>query len=117
VQTDYDDSILQILAYEFRKDEQKEINSKIKRKLKSSKLGSYDEKRISILRSFKNDIQDEIHKSSKSKFYTHSHGEYSDPNDFNFESLLKHYSDTYQNIHKDVVGSFINYSIYLYYLR
>src|SRR4051794_20058412 len=77
-ETDYEDAVLSILAYEFSFTDRREIETKIKRKLRTKKFGKYDQQRIDLLRRFKDDVQTEVSRGPKSKYYTHSHGEFSD---------------------------------------
>jgi hypothetical protein len=75
------------LAYEFDFSEKKEIESKIKRRLKYYKLGDYNQERVDYIRNLKNDLYIEISKYSKSKYYNKSKSNYADLNDFNLNKM------------------------------
>ena len=114
---EYDKAALGFLVYEFNLNESSKTDIKIKRKLKRDKLGDFDPGRINLLRELKNSIKSEINKITKSKYYTHSHGQYSDINDFNSEKMAKDYLKEYPSISYDVILNFIEFSIYVHYLR
>lgn len=114
--TDYDEMVLWVLAYEFSFTEKRETDAKIKRKLKAKKL-QYDQQRIDLLRRLKDDSQAEISKMHKSKYYIGSHGEFADMKDFDKELMMKEYAIKYPDISKQVISKFLEYAIYLYYLR
>ena len=104
------------LAYEFDVSEKKEIEAKIKRKLKYYNLGKFDLEKVEYLRTIKNDLFSEISKSTKSKYFKNSKG-LANMTDFNLEKLIKEYSLKYEKIEKEDLSTMINYSIYLYYMR
>ena len=52
----YESEVLDVLAYEFGFSNRAEIEEKIKRKLREKNLGPYDQKRIDILRRFKDEV-------------------------------------------------------------
>lgn len=114
--TDHDEIVLWILAYEFSFTDKRETEPKIKRKLTAKKL-QYDQQQIDLLRRFKDEIQAEISQMHKSKYYTGSHGEFADMKNFDKDRMLKEYAAGYPNISKQVRTKFLEYAIYLYYLR
>ena len=59
------------LAYEFDFSEKKEIEKKIKRRLKYYNLGDYKQDRVEYIRQLKNDLYSEISKTTKSKYCKH----------------------------------------------
>ena len=105
------------LAYEFNEPDKKEVESKIKRRLKYYKLGNYDQEIVDYLRNLRNDLFTEISKKSKSKFYHKSKSNYADLKDFDFEKILNYYSEKYPKIEKTELAGMINFSIYLFYMR
>ncbi len=113
----YESEVLAVLAFEFSSSDHAESERKIKRRLREKKLGSYDQERIKFIRIFKDDVQEELGKFSKSHFYAGSHGKYSDMKDWDFDSLLLHMQEIHPNVSKAAIGSFLPYAIYLYYLR
>jgi len=114
---EYDNAALQFLVYEFSDNEISDVNVKIKRKVKRDNLGVYDQEHIDYLRELKNIIKTEIEKHTKSKYYTQRHGEYSNINDFDTEKMTNDYYNKYKSISKNVISSFIELAIYVYYLR
>ena len=112
----YDTICFMELTYEFDVSEKKEIEAKIKRKLKYYNLGKFDLERVEYLRIIKNDLFLEISKNTKSKYFKNSKG-FANMSDFNLEKLYKDYSEKYNKIEKGDLLTMINYSIYLYYMR
>ncbi|MEM4409452.1 MAG: hypothetical protein QXI19_12000 [Candidatus Caldarchaeum sp.] len=54
----------------------------------------------------------------KSRFFTEHHNtRFADMRDFDRERMSKHYSALYPDIPKATISNFINFAIYLYYLR
>ena len=106
-----------MLAFEFSSSDHAESERKIKRRLREKKLGQYDQERINTLRNFKYDVQEELGKFSKSNFYAGSHGKYADIQDWDFDSLLQYLQEKHPDVPKTVIGDFLPYAIYLYYLR
>lgn len=105
------------LVYEFDFSEKKEIESKIKRRLKYYKLGDYSQERVDYIRNVKNDLYKEISKFSKSEYYNKSDSKYSDFKDFNSDTMLIDFNNKYQEISKSEMSGMINFAIYLYYMR
>jgi len=58
--TTYESEVLDVLAYEFGFSNRAEIKEKVKCRLREKNLGPYDQKRIDILRRFKDEVQSEI---------------------------------------------------------
>ena len=114
---EYDNAALEFLVYEFNDDEKTDINNKIKRKVKKNNLGEYNQEHIDYLREIKNTIKTEIEKYHKSKYYTQKHGESSNINDFDTEGMANDYSKKYEKISENVISTFIELAVYVYYLR
>ena len=106
-----------ILGYEFPFSDKRETEAKIKRKLRRSKLGGYDQPRIDLLRRFKDEIQAEISRWRESKYYTHSHGEYADARDFDKVRIAEDFAEAFPSIPKESISQFVDSAVYLYYLR
>jgi len=113
----YESEVLSVLAFEFPTSDLPESERKIKRRLRDKKLGAYDQGRIDVLRAFKDDLQQEISKFSKSKYYTHAHGEYANLKDWDLEQLTRDMLERHPGVPETVIGGFLPYAIYLYYLR
>ncbi len=113
----YDFICFSDLAYEFRLSDSVEIEKKIKRRLKYYKLGPYNQQKVDYIRCLKNDLYVEISKYSNSIYYKKSDMKFADPADFNFELLKNDYLKKYSMIDEGDMGSMVNFSIYLFYLR
>lgn len=86
----YEEEVLSVLAFEFSVKGHAVSERKLKRRLREKKLGPYDEKRISIIRDLKDDLQAELGKGDRSKFCTYSGGKYADMSDWDLGGLLGH---------------------------
>jgi hypothetical protein len=113
----YEGEILSVLTYEFSQEEHAASEKKIKRRLREKKLGAYDQARVDALRSFKDDLQDELHKRDKSPFYAGSHGEYSKMEDWDHDRLLLHLQKKHAKVPEIEIARFLSTAIYIYYLR
>jgi hypothetical protein len=113
----YDGEVLSVLAYEFPFSKKKEIEDRIKNRLKEKKLGTYDANRTEVLRRLKNDLQLEVSKSTKSTYYKRSHGEFCDIRDFDVSKLTDDMSKQHPSISREIIENFVSYSVYVYYLR
>lgn len=61
--------ILAVLVYEFRSDEHKVSEAKIKKRLRYHKLGPYKQEEVDLLRQFKDALQNEIGRGHRSNYY------------------------------------------------
>ena len=113
----YEDEVLSVLAFEFSVKDHSESERKLKRRLREKGLGSFDEGRISRIRELKDDIQAELGKSNRSKFYTGPNGKYSNISDWDVDGLLGHLKKNYSEVPESAIDSFLPYAIYIYYLR
>ncbi len=115
--TDYEEAVLWILVYEFPFDDKRETEAKIDRKLRAKKIGKYHQQRIDLLRRFKDDVQAEISKGRESKYCTNPHGEFADMKDFDRDRMSRELAAAFPAIHEQSISQFVEYAIYLYYLR
>lgn len=113
----YEDEVLRVLAFEFSVKDHADSGRKLKRRLREKRLGSYDEKRISSIREFKDNLQMELGKRNRSKFYTGPNGKYSDMSDWDVNGLLGHLKKKHPEVSESAIESFLPYAIYIYYLR
>ena len=113
----YESEALAVLAFEFRSSERSESERKIKRRLRDKKLGPYDQTRVDIIRTFKDDVLAELSKATRSKFWLRTHGPYADMQDWNLDGLLHYFEQKHPDIPKEAIGKFMPYAIYLYYMR
>jgi hypothetical protein len=113
----YDFICFSDLAYEFNPQEKKEIEKKIKRRLKYYKLGNYNQERVDYIRCLKNDLYAEISLESKSTYFSKSKSDYADLNDFDINRMAFDYLKKYEKVNaKEMIGM-INFAVYLYHLR
>lgn len=105
------------LAYEFDFSDKKEIEKKIKRRLKYHKLGNYNQERVDYIRQLKNDLHSEISRTTKSKYFHKSKSNYADLADFNIDQMTDDYYKKYDKVDKGELMGMINFSIYLYHMR
>ena len=108
---------LHILAMEFSFSDRAESERKIKRRLRDKKLGPYDQDRVNVLRAFKDDVQQELDKPKDSRFYNGPSGKYVDPQDWDFAALWAELEKRHPKVSPSVIGEFLPYAIFLYYLK
>jgi hypothetical protein len=120
----YEDVVLNVLAYEFDFSDKLESEKKIKRRLRDKKVGAYDQARIDLLRQFKNEVQTEVHRGSKSNYYTYPHGEpdgkgqlYVDMEDFDRVRMSRDYAAMFPDVPRPLVRSFVEFSVFIYYVK
>jgi hypothetical protein len=105
------------LAYEFDPSEKKDIEKKIKRRLKYHNLGAYNQERVDYIRQLKNDLYTEISQTTKSKYFHKSESTYADLADFNTSQMAADYNKRYDKVDKNELMGMIGFAIYLYHLR
>jgi|SRR5678815_3502877 hypothetical protein len=115
--TTYEDAVLTILAREFSVADIKESEAKIKRKLRTKKLGQYDSQRVTRLRCLKDAVQTEITKCDKSKYYSKLAGEFANMKDFDTLRMTKDFAAAFPEVPKQSIHEFVEYLIYLHYIR
>ena len=113
----YEDAVLTIMAREFSATDVKESEAKIKRKLRVKNLGKYDQQRVDRLRRLKDAVQTEISKCHKSKYYSKLPGEFADMKDFDTLRITEDFAAAFPEVPKQSIRSFLEYFIYLHYLR
>lgn len=113
----YDCICFSELAYEWDFSAAKEVEKKIKRRLKYYNLANYDQIRIHLIRELKNDLYSEISLGTKSKYFFKSESKYTDLKDFHLEKMSEDYLKKYPSIDAGDMKGIINFAIYLYYLR
>jgi len=95
----------------------KESEAKIKRKLRTKKLGQYDSQRVTRLRCLKDAVQTEITKCDKSKYYSKLAGEFANMKDFDTLRMTKDFAAAFPEVPKQSIHEFVEYLIYLHYIR
>ena len=113
----FENEVLSVLAYEFPFSDKAEAERKIKQRLRRKKLGPYDAERIEMLRRLKNELQQEIGKFEKSRFFTEFHGKYAEMRDFDIPRLLAEMIGRFPKIPKTEIETFVPFCVFLYYLR
>lgn len=113
----YDFICFSELAYEFDFSNKKEIENKIKRRLKYYKLEVYNQERIDYIRQLKNNLYSEISLITKSKYFHKAKSNYADLEDFNVTQMTIDFSDKFSEINKEEILGMINFAVYLYHLR
>ncbi len=105
-----------VLAYEIDSSEKKEIEKKIRRRLKYHKLGEYNQDKVDYIRQFKIDLFLEISKRNKSRYFHKSKSDSTDLADFASEKIISDYKRKYHKLSKEELKGMLNFAIYLCYL-
>ena len=113
----YDSVCFTELAYEFRPEEKKETEKKIKRRLKYYNLGDYDQNRVDYIRRLKNELNAEICNYNKSKYFHGKGSGYASLDDFDISRMVTDYLITFDKILEVDMYAMLNFAIYLYWLR
>jgi len=115
--TAYDDGVLTNLAREFSCTDIEETEAKIKRKLRAKKLGKYDQQRVNRLRRLKDAVQTEVLKCDESKYYSKLAGEFAAMKDFDTLRMTDDFATAFPEVPKQSIHEFVEYFIYLHYIR
>jgi hypothetical protein len=113
----YDEICFSVLVYEFAHVDKKDSEKKIKRKLNYYKAGKYDQERVDYVRKFKEELCTELSSPATSIYYKKAGGEFAELIDFDVSRMKNDLLNKYNQINDSDMYSFINFSIYLYYLR
>ena len=116
-ETTSDSVILKKLAFEFDFSDHTDTERKIKQGLRYHKCGPYDQDRVDLLRSLKDRLQQEIHKSGRSQYYLQSTGKYAAMEDFDVDRMINDCRADSPAVPAAEIEWFVPYAIYLYYLR
>lgn len=116
VQT-YDYVCFSDLVYERDSRDSKDVEKKIKRRLKYHHLAAYDQERVEYIRDLKDDLRREISLQSQSTYYQKSDSKYTDVSDFNIEKMTSDYLETYTKINDSDMAQIIKFAVYIYYMR
>jgi hypothetical protein len=115
--TAYESEALSLLALELAPEEARETDAKIAERLRDKQLGPFDTERVGVLRAFKSDVADELHRGKSSDYFVGQHGLYANPEDFDYERLARDFAARYPSISHEAVAAFIPIAVYCYYLR
>ena len=105
------------LAYEFSSEEKKEIEKKIKRRLKYYNLGDYNQDKVDHIRQLKNELYTEIRLYNKSKYFQETSSRYASLDNFEISRMITDYLTTFDKITEEDMYAMLNFAIYLYWLR
>jgi hypothetical protein len=109
------------LIYEFAFSDPEKTEARIRRRLKSHQLGLYSQSRVDLLRRFKDEVQKEICKRERSRYFVREarqpKSRCSEFDDFHFEGLCRRFRTRFPRIARDDVDWFITFAIYNYYMR
>ena len=109
--------ILDVLGYEFPFDDRAEAERKIRRRLRYHGLRPYRQDRVDLLRRFKDEIQNEVHRGARSRYFAGRHGRYAAMENFDSERMVEDFSQSYPDVPREEIKAFVPFAIYLYYLR
>ena len=120
----YETIVLNALHGEFDFSKKEEAEAVIKQRLQREKLGAYDQKRIDLLRRFKDDLQHEIGlrglpepaKFEESRYYVSRHGVYGDYTDYDIPRMTADMVARYPGIPKEDITWFVRFAVGTYYL-
>ena len=112
----YDYICFSDLVYE-RETDSKDIEKKIKRRLKYHNLGTFNPERMAYIRHLRDDLDAEISLQEKSNYYQKSDSNYAELSDFNLQEMILEYLKTYPKIDRAAMSQMITFAIYIYYIR
>jgi hypothetical protein len=107
----------QILAYEFDGEDLADAEKKIRRKLRSAKLGPYDQRRVDYLRALKNELRAEITLFGRSKYFRGASGAVAAIADFDVDRLTGDFWKKYPQVSREDMGGIVGFAMYIDYLR
>jgi hypothetical protein len=113
----YDFICFSDLVYESDLSDKKEIEKKIKRRLKYHKLGDYQQERVDYIRNLKNDLHKEIASREQSGYFKKIPSEFAELADFNIAQMKSDYLGKYNTIKGEEMLAMLNFAIYSYHLR
>jgi hypothetical protein len=109
--------ILDVLGYEFALDDRAESERKIRRRLRYYGAGPHRQERVDLLRRLKDEIQGEVQRGGRSRYYVGSHGKYGAMEDFDVQRMTQDLAKSYPDAPGEVIEAFVTFAVYLYYLR
>ena len=109
--------IFDVLGREFPFSDKRESERKIRRRLRYHRVGPYRQERVDLLRRFKDEIQNEIHRRESSRYFAGSHGQYAALEDFAIERMIEDFGRSYPVVNHEEIKAFVPFAVYLYYLR
>jgi hypothetical protein len=80
-------------------------------------LRPYRQERVNLLRRFKDEVQSEIHRGGRSRYFVGRHGRYAAMEDFDIERMIEDFRHSYPDVPHEEIKAFLPFAIYLYYLR
>lgn len=113
----YDFICFSDLAYEFDSSGSKEIEKKIRRRVKYHKLGDYNQERVDYIRKLKDDLYKEISAPAESKYFKKTESIYAEFADFNIEQMEADYAKKYDRVDKKEMMGIIGFAVDLFHMR
>jgi hypothetical protein len=113
----YNQICFSVLAYEFNDSEIKDSERKIKRRLKYHRAGTYDQQRVDMMRTLKNDLKTEISLLDKSRYFLGCKGAYSALEDFDTSRMIRDFSREHPLVDITEFPEIMNFALFVYYLR
>ena len=113
----YDREVLAVLTYEFSEADRADCERKLKSRLREKTLGSFDSKRIAVLRRFKDEVRHELNSGRMSAFFLGGEDRVSRQEHWDHEGLCCHFEARYPQVSAEAVNWFIPWAIYIYWLR
>lgn len=107
----------QILANEIAGTDPSKTRARIRRKLQRSGLGEYDEAQVDQLRRLRDDLEQEITKFDRSKYFTPSASQFASLENFQSDRLARDFCERYPTVDKIDMAGIVGFALYYYYLR
>jgi regulator of sigma D len=105
------------LAYESDFSDKKEIEKKIRRRLKYYKLSEYSQERVDYIRALKNDLYKEISSRAESSYFKKTESIYAEYDDFNIEKMIADYGRKYDRVDEKDMTAILGFAVYLFHTR
>ena len=105
------------LIHEYNESKQKEVEKKIKRRLKYHKLGPYDQERVDYIRQLKNTIWTEIRLQKNSRYFKKTPSVYAEIEDFDIKQMLADYKKDYDKLSARDLRAMIGWAVHWYHTR
>jgi hypothetical protein len=109
--------ILDVLAYEFPFDDRAEAERKIRRSVRYHGRRPYPQERMELLRRFKDEVQSEIHRGARSRYFAGRRGRYAAMEDFDLGRMIEDFHRSYPDMHRKALTAFAPFAVYLHHLR
>ena len=112
-----DDIILEDLIHEFGPSYRREVESKIKRRLRYYQAGPYDQARVDRLRELQQLLLRELGNPRTSRYYVGAKGKYAALEDYDLDRLINDAAAAFPDVDRTQIADTVPFAAYLYYLR